>query len=177
MGPTWGPPGSCQQCLKLSQKSCRSSCLESQIINLKLKKNQQKVPSPPPKLSASDRRTCGNFQHCLSAPDGPHVGLMSFAIRDCIWNRPWYCIQHSTNKVRTYTTHYIHMTTTTHIFAWVCEHHYCDITWASNHQQVDCCCNSLLRLATTKILKLHIIGPLWEESTNHWWIPLTKGQW
>ena len=31
------------QCLKLSQKSCRSSCLESQIINIKLKKNQQKV--------------------------------------------------------------------------------------------------------------------------------------
>ena len=32
-------------------------------MNIKLKKNQQKVPSPPPKLSASDRRTCGNFQH------------------------------------------------------------------------------------------------------------------
>ena len=46
-------------------KSCRSSCLESQIINIKLKKTQQKVPGPPPKLSASDRRTCGNFQHCL----------------------------------------------------------------------------------------------------------------
>ena len=52
------------QCLKLSQKSCRSSCLESQIINIKLKKRQQKAPGPPPKLSASDRRTCGNFQHC-----------------------------------------------------------------------------------------------------------------
>ena len=54
------------QCLKLSQKCCRSSCLELQIINIKLKKNQQKVPGPPPKLSALDRRTCGNFQHCLS---------------------------------------------------------------------------------------------------------------
>ena len=32
------------QCLKLSQKSCRSSCLESQIMNMKLKKNQQKFP-------------------------------------------------------------------------------------------------------------------------------------
>ena len=52
-----------RQCLKLSPKSCRSSCLESQIINIKWKKNQQKVPGPPPKLSASDRRTCGNFQH------------------------------------------------------------------------------------------------------------------
>ena len=44
-------------------KSCRSSCLELQIINIKLKKNQQKVPGPPPKLSASDWRTRGNFQH------------------------------------------------------------------------------------------------------------------
>ena len=34
-------------------KSCRSSCLESQIINIKLKKNQQKVPVPPQKLLAS----------------------------------------------------------------------------------------------------------------------------
>ena len=42
------------QCLKLSQKSCRSSCLESQIISIKLKKNQQKVSGPPPKLAASD---------------------------------------------------------------------------------------------------------------------------
>ena len=55
---------SLRQCLKLSQTSCRSSCLESPIINIKLKKNQQKVPSPPPKLLASDWRTCGNCQHC-----------------------------------------------------------------------------------------------------------------
>ena len=46
-------------------QSFRSSCLESQIINMKLKKNQQKVPGPPPKLSASDQRTCENFQNCL----------------------------------------------------------------------------------------------------------------
>ena len=52
-----------QQCLKLSQKSCRSSCLESHIINIKLKKNQQKVVSPPPKLSASDWWTCGDFRY------------------------------------------------------------------------------------------------------------------
>ena len=52
------------QCLKLSQISCWSSCLESQIINMKLKKNPLKLSSPPPKLSVSDRRTCGNFQHC-----------------------------------------------------------------------------------------------------------------
>ena len=51
------------QCLKLSQKSCRSSLLEFQIINIQLKKNSQKVPGPPPKLSASDWRACGNFQH------------------------------------------------------------------------------------------------------------------
>ena len=45
-------------------KSCRSSCIESQVINMKLKKNQEKVPGPPPKFSASDRRICGKFQHC-----------------------------------------------------------------------------------------------------------------
>ena len=46
------------------KKSCRSSCLESQIVNMKLKKCQQKVSGPPPRLSVSDWRTCGNFQHC-----------------------------------------------------------------------------------------------------------------
>ena len=54
------------QCWKFSQKSCRPSSLESQIINIKSKKNYRKVPGPPPKLSASDWRTCGNFQHCPS---------------------------------------------------------------------------------------------------------------
>ena len=44
-------------------KSCRSSWLEFQTINIKFNKNQQKVLGPPPKLSASDWRTCGNFQH------------------------------------------------------------------------------------------------------------------
>ena len=65
MGPIWESWG---QCLKLSKKSCRSSCLESQIINIKLKKNQHKVSGPPPKLLASDWQTCGNFQHCLRNP-------------------------------------------------------------------------------------------------------------
>ena len=46
-------------------KSCRSSCLESNIINIKLKKNQQKISGPPPKLLASDWWTCGNFQHWM----------------------------------------------------------------------------------------------------------------
>ena len=59
----------CRQCLKLSQKSYRSSCLES-------KKNQQKVPSPHQRLSASDRQTCGNFQHCVS-----HVKYFFFKIK------------------------------------------------------------------------------------------------
>ena len=39
--------------------------LESQIINIRLKENQQTVPNPPPKLSTSDWRTCGNFLHYL----------------------------------------------------------------------------------------------------------------
>ena len=44
------------QYLKLSQKSCRSSWLESQIINITLKKNKQKFPVllQSWKLSASD---------------------------------------------------------------------------------------------------------------------------
>ena len=52
-----------RQCSKLSQKSCQSSCLESQIINIKLKKILKKVPGPPPKLSASGRRTGSNLEH------------------------------------------------------------------------------------------------------------------
>ena len=52
------------QCLKLGRKSCSSSCLESQVMNIKLMKNQQRFPGPPPKLSASDWQPCGNIQHC-----------------------------------------------------------------------------------------------------------------
>ena len=46
------------------KKVVGSSWLQSQIINIKLKKNQQEVPGPPPKLLAFDWRTCGHFQHC-----------------------------------------------------------------------------------------------------------------
>ena len=53
------------QCSKLSQKSCQSSWLEYQIINIELKKILRKVPSPPPKLSASGRRTGSNLEHCF----------------------------------------------------------------------------------------------------------------
>ena len=70
----WVSVGGCRQCFKLSQKCCRPSCLESQIINIKLKKNQQKVPGPPLKLSASDWRTCGNFQHWVSVGQCWFVG-------------------------------------------------------------------------------------------------------
>ena len=38
----WSKFGGPSQCLKLSQKSCRSSCLESQITNIKLKKKSRK---------------------------------------------------------------------------------------------------------------------------------------
>ena len=48
---------------KTQQKTCQSSCLESQIINIKLKKIFKKVPDPPPKLSASGRRTGSNLEH------------------------------------------------------------------------------------------------------------------
>ena len=41
---------------------------------------------------------------------------------------------------------------------------------------LDCSFNSLFTLMTKKSSKVHIIGPSWRESTSHWWIPLTKGQ-
>ena len=53
------------QCSKLNQKSCQSCCLESQIINIKLKKSFKKVTGPPPKLSASGWRTGSNLEHWL----------------------------------------------------------------------------------------------------------------
>ena len=54
------------QCSKLNQKSCQSCCLESQIINIKLKKSFKKLPGPPPKLSASGWRTGSNLEHWLN---------------------------------------------------------------------------------------------------------------
>ena len=51
------------QCSKLNPKSCQSCCLESQILNIKLKKSLKKVPGPPPKLSASGWRTGSNLEH------------------------------------------------------------------------------------------------------------------
>ena len=56
-------PATYRQCSKLNQKSCQSCCLESQIINIKLKKSFKKVPSPPPKLPASGWRTGSNLEH------------------------------------------------------------------------------------------------------------------
>ena len=53
------------QCSKLNQKSCQSCCLESQIMNIKLKKSFKKVPGPPPKLPASGWRTGSNLEHCI----------------------------------------------------------------------------------------------------------------
>ena len=47
----------------------------------------------------------------------------------------------------------------------------------SKHRQLDYSFNSLIRLTTTKIPKLHITGPLWWEFTGNRWIPFTKGQW
>ena len=65
-GPTLDNGSLLAAAFETQKKSCRSSCLESQIINIKLEKNQQKVPDPPPKLSALDWWTCGNFQHWRS---------------------------------------------------------------------------------------------------------------
>ena len=49
------------------------------------------------------------------------------------------------------------------------EHH------LSNHWQLDCSFDSLLRL-TIKTWKLHINNPLQGEFNGNWWIPFTKGQ-
>ena len=51
------------QCSKLNQNSCQSCCLETQVINIKLKKSFKKVPGPPPKLSALGWRTGSNLEH------------------------------------------------------------------------------------------------------------------
>ena len=45
-----------------------------------------------------------------------------------------------------------------------------------NQQRLDCLFNSLFRVTTKKPWKLHITDPMWGESTNDWWIPLTKGK-
>ena len=121
MGPTWGPPGSCQ-------------------------------PQMGPMLASWT--------------------LLSWTVyeidHDTAYNTALIRVEHISHITSTWPPQLLSLPE--------CEHHYCDITWASNHQQVDCCCNSLLRLATTKIIKLHIIGPLWGNSTSHWWIPITKGR-
>ena len=47
--------------------------------------------------------------------------------------------------------------------------------WFSNLAQwwtLDCLFNSLFSLATKIISKLHIIGPLWGESSSGWWTPV-----
>ena len=46
----------------------------------------------------------------------------------------------------------------------------------SNHQQLNSLFSRLFNLATMETSKLRITGPLWGESTDDWWIPLTKGQ-
>ena len=46
----------------------------------------------------------------------------------------------------------------------------------SNHWQFNCLLNSLIRITTKETSKFLIIEHLWEKSTGHWWIPLTKGQ-
>ena len=46
---------------------------------------------------------------------------------------------------------------------------------ASNHCTFDCLFNNFSRLTTTKTSKYRITGSLWEKSTGHQWIPLTKG--
>ena len=86
------------QCLNSVKKSCSSSCLESQIINMKLKEKQQ--------ASKVVGLTCGNFQHwacqhfmatkihfahamtcCLTAPSH-YMNQFSLTIRGVLWHSP-----------------------------------------------------------------------------------------
>ena len=46
----------------------------------------------------------------------------------------------------------------------------------SNHWQLDCLFTSPFRVSATETSKFCITGALWQESTNDWWIPITKGQ-
>ena len=80
------------QCSKLSQKSYQSSCLESQIINIKLKKILKKVPGPPPKLSASGRRTGSNLEHWyLVLTCTWHFEIQKYLVLTCTWRQStWY---------------------------------------------------------------------------------------
>ena len=73
--------------------SCRSSWFESQITNIKLKENQQKVPGPPPKLSASDWWTCGNFQHCpwLQLKNGDY-SICQVLLNEVTMYRNWLAV-------------------------------------------------------------------------------------
>ena len=75
------------QCSKLNQKSCQSCCLESQIINIKLKTSFKKVPGPPPKLSASGWRTGSNLEHCLCAmcDQSPSTLCLGDPVACCHW--------------------------------------------------------------------------------------------
>ena len=43
-------------------------------------------------------------------------------------------------------------------------------------QQFVCLSTGFFKLAKRQTSKLHIVGPLWGESTSDRWIPLTKGQ-
>ena len=47
----------------------------------------------------------------------------------------------------------------------------------ANHRHLDLLFNSLFRLTTERISKLHITGLLWGEFIVDRWIPLTKRQW
>ena len=71
----FGAPLSHMQCLKLSQKSCRSSCLESQIINMKLKTINKKYPVL---LQSCRPRTGGPVRISNTA----HTVRVSFAVYD-----------------------------------------------------------------------------------------------
>ena len=115
----------------------------------------------------------------------------TFLSRKCIWNifcrmtaillMPW-CVKMFLNVWNMDTNFWQDVSLipvsprTDHPFSWC---HCNNVKWVSWHFKSLATwlfINSLLRLTAIKSTKLHITGPLWGESTSHWWIPLTKGQ-
>ena len=74
------------QCSKLNQKSCQSCCLESQIINIKLKKSLKKVTGPPPKLSASGWGTGSNLEHWYFIVVSETTCRIDIRLRQKVWH-------------------------------------------------------------------------------------------
>ena len=82
---------SCSVWNSVKKFNFKSSCHESQVINIKLLKNQQKVPGPPPKLLALDWWICRNFQHWAHVNGTEVIWTSSWKepFSSCTKAKPW----------------------------------------------------------------------------------------